>query len=128
MKDKTTTALLAFFLGGIGAHRFYLGQTGLGFAYLIFCWTFIPACIALFDFVCFLLMSTENFNRKYNSNMHVAPQINAPQFTNQIINNYTPHNTVADKDITSEIERLYILKERGIITQTDFDEAKRKLI
>ncbi|RKO71209.1 TM2 domain-containing protein [Sphingobacterium puteale] len=42
MKDKTTAALMAFFLGGFGAHRFYLGQIGLGFLYLLFCWTLIP--------------------------------------------------------------------------------------
>ena len=26
MKDKTTAAILAFFLGGLGAHKFYLGK------------------------------------------------------------------------------------------------------
>ncbi|TJY66707.1 TM2 domain-containing protein [Sphingobacterium alkalisoli] len=31
MKDKTTAAVLAFFLGGIGVHRFYLGQNDIGF-------------------------------------------------------------------------------------------------
>ncbi|HEX2573335.1 MAG TPA: TM2 domain-containing protein, partial [Polyangia bacterium] len=43
MKDKNTAAILAFTLGGIGVHRFYLGQTGMGIVYLLFCWTFIPA-------------------------------------------------------------------------------------
>ena len=28
MKDKTTAALLAFFLGGFGVHKFYLGEKG----------------------------------------------------------------------------------------------------
>lgn len=128
MKDKTTATILAFFLGGIGAHRFYLGQTGLGFAYLLFCWTLVPLFLSLIDFIAFLLMSNETFNQKYNSTMHLASQINAPNFTNQIINNYTPHSVVPEKDITTELERLHSLKERGIITQTDFDDAKRKLI
>lgn len=30
MKDKTTAGILALLLGGIGAHKFYLGRTGLG--------------------------------------------------------------------------------------------------
>ncbi len=46
MKSKSTAALLAFFLGGLGIHRFYLGQNGVGILYLLFCWTFIPAFIA----------------------------------------------------------------------------------
>jgi len=33
MKEKTSVALLAFFLGNIGVHRFYLGQTSLGILY-----------------------------------------------------------------------------------------------
>lgn len=68
MKNKTVTILLAFFLGGLGVHRFYLGQTGKGILYLIFCWTFIPSLIALFDFFGFIFMSESSFNQKYNSN------------------------------------------------------------
>ena len=66
MKSKSTTVVLAFFLGGLGIHRFYLGQSGKGFMYLLFCWTFIPAVIALFDFFGFIMMSENNFNMKYN--------------------------------------------------------------
>ncbi|WP_417287999.1 TM2 domain-containing protein [Corynebacterium variabile] len=33
-KSKGTAAVLAFFLGGWGAHNFYLGQNGLGFTKL----------------------------------------------------------------------------------------------
>jgi len=66
MKSKFTTALLAFFLGGLGIHRFYLGQNSRGIFYLLFCWTLIPALIALFDFFVFIFMSEDNFNYKYN--------------------------------------------------------------
>ena len=66
MKSKTTATVLCFFLGGFGIHRFYLGQTGLGVLYLVFCWTLIPGLIALIDFIGFLLMSEETFNQKYN--------------------------------------------------------------
>ncbi|MGC2857830.1 NINE protein, partial [Novispirillum sp. DQ9] len=33
-KSKTTTALLALLLGGLGVHRFYLGTWGLGLVFL----------------------------------------------------------------------------------------------
>jgi TM2 domain-containing membrane protein YozV len=36
-KSKTTAALLCFFLGGLGIHRFYLGYTGIGIAQLLTC-------------------------------------------------------------------------------------------
>ncbi len=48
-KSPTTAVLLALFLGGIGAHKFYLGKTVAGILYLLFCWTTIPAWIALFE-------------------------------------------------------------------------------
>ncbi len=48
-KDRTVGLLLTLFLGGVGGHRFYLGQVGLGVAYLVFCWTLIPGIIALVE-------------------------------------------------------------------------------
>ena len=42
MKNKTVAILLAFFLGGIGVHKFYLGNAMLGVVYLLLCWTGIP--------------------------------------------------------------------------------------
>jgi len=68
MKDKTTAALLAIFLGGIGVHRFYLNQIGLGFLYLLLSWTFIPLMISFIDFIVFLSMDLKTFNYKYNKN------------------------------------------------------------
>ncbi len=34
-KNKWIALLLAFFIGGIGAHKFYEGKTGLGITYLV---------------------------------------------------------------------------------------------
>lgn len=66
MKNKTTAALIALLLGGIGGHRFYLGQVGKGLLYLFFCWTFIPAFVAFIDAIIFFTMSDNDFNFKYN--------------------------------------------------------------
>ena len=35
-KNRIAAALFALFLGGIGVHKFYLGQIGLGIVYLLF--------------------------------------------------------------------------------------------
>ena len=60
-KSKTTFLVLAFFLGGLGIHRMYLGQVLIGLLYLIFCWTYIPAIIAFFEFIINLCTSDEKF-------------------------------------------------------------------
>lgn len=64
-KNRVAAALLAFFLGGFGVHKFYLGQIGWGFVYLIFCWTFIPAIVAFIEAIVYLSMSDDAFSRKY---------------------------------------------------------------
>lgn len=64
-KDRTTAAILALFLGGIGAHHFYLGNTLRGVLYLLFVWTLIPLIVALIEGVIYLTKSDEEFQRKY---------------------------------------------------------------
>ena len=48
-KSPHTGMILAFFLGGLGGHRFYMGQTGLGILYLVFCWMSIPAVVGFVE-------------------------------------------------------------------------------
>ncbi|MBV8636364.1 MAG: NINE protein [Burkholderiaceae bacterium] len=67
-KNKVVAAVLAFFLGGLGVHRFYLGKWW-GVFYLLFCWTFIPGFIALIEAVVFLVASDESWNAKYNNGL-----------------------------------------------------------
>jgi TM2 domain-containing membrane protein YozV len=64
-KNKTTAGILALLLGGLGAHKFYLGKTGMGILYLVFCWTLVPAVIALVEGILYLTSSEEEFLRKY---------------------------------------------------------------
>lgn len=52
--------LLALFLGGIGAHDFYVNKIGKGLIKLAFCWTGIPSIIALFNLIG-ALMNKQNF-------------------------------------------------------------------
>lgn len=56
----TVYLLLALFLGGIGAHDFYVGKTGTGLIKLAFCWTGIPTIISLFNIIG-ALMNKDNF-------------------------------------------------------------------
>lgn len=47
----TVYLLLALFLGGIGAHDFYVGKPVKGLIKLAFCWTGIPTIISLFNII-----------------------------------------------------------------------------
>jgi TM2 domain-containing membrane protein YozV len=64
MKNKNTYALLALFLGGFGAHKFYVGQTGKGILYLLF--APIAAFIGFLSGIKWLLSSTEGFDERFN--------------------------------------------------------------
>ena len=65
IKNKIVAGILALFLGGIGIHKFYLGQTGKGILYLLFCWTYIPAILAFIEGLTILCGKDENFQIKY---------------------------------------------------------------
>ena len=64
-RNRSIAALLAIFLGGIGAHKFYIGQTAQGVLYLLFFWTFIPAIVGLVEGVIYLTMTDDTFSAKY---------------------------------------------------------------
>lgn len=117
MKSKNTAGILALFLGGLGAHKFYLDRPGTGIIYLLFCWTFIPAILGLCEaLIFFFFMDDREFNNKYNPLLGVEEiPIRKP---------VRPENS----SISDEIEKLHGLKERGIITEQEFNERKSKLL
>ena len=53
-KSRAIAAVLAWFLGGFGGHRFYVGKTQSAILMAVFFWTFIPSIIALIDFIIIL--------------------------------------------------------------------------
>lgn len=64
-KNRVLAIVLALLLGGIGAHKFYLGRIGWGILYLLFCWTFIPQLIAFIEAIIYITMSDQAFAQKY---------------------------------------------------------------
>jgi TM2 domain-containing membrane protein YozV/Tfp pilus assembly protein PilE len=71
-KSKTLATILAFFFGGFGIHRFYLGQWW-GIFYLLFFWLWIPAIIALIECIVFLATDQRNWDDKYNEGKPAGP-------------------------------------------------------
>lgn len=65
-KSKVVFVLLALLLGGLGIHRMYLEDWGLGLIYLLFCWTGIPVVIALFEAIVIGFRSNDSrFAKRY---------------------------------------------------------------
>ncbi|MGG4448234.1 NINE protein [Brevibacillus porteri] len=62
-KNSTTAILLCLFLGGLGAHQYYMNRVGLGIVYTLFCWTYIPLIISIVEL--FLLSGRV---RRHNEN------------------------------------------------------------
>ncbi len=72
MKDKNIAAILAFFFGWMGAHKFYLGQIGSGVVYLAFSWTAIPLFVSFIEFIILALMDKDEFARRFNGSHTLA--------------------------------------------------------
>lgn len=66
IKSKIVAGVLAILLGGLGIHKFYMGKTGLGILYLLFCWTAIPAFVGFIEGIIYLCSNDHNFQVKYH--------------------------------------------------------------
>ena len=65
-RSRTVAIILAFFLGGLGIHKFYLRQVGWGILYLVLCWSYLSLVASIVDIIILAVMSDEEFDRKYN--------------------------------------------------------------
>ena len=63
-KSKAAATLWGAFLGGLGAHKFYMGSWGWGIVYLLTSWLYIPFLIALVEWIRYVLMSDDEFYAK----------------------------------------------------------------
>ena len=68
-RNKCVAAVMAFVIGTLGIHRFYLGRTGSGIIMLMLSITVIGLIIsapwALIDMIRYLMMSDEEFAARY---------------------------------------------------------------
>ncbi len=68
-RNKFVAALLAFFLGPLALHRFYLGRTGSAIVMLVLSFTVVGMIVtwpwAFIDLVRYLMMSDREFADRY---------------------------------------------------------------
>jgi TM2 domain-containing membrane protein YozV len=68
-RNRLVAAVIAFFIGWLGIHRFYLGRTGSGVVMLILSCTIIGLIItgpwAFIDMIRYLIMSDREFAERY---------------------------------------------------------------
>jgi TM2 domain-containing membrane protein YozV len=114
MRNRTVALLLAFFAGGFGIHKFYLGQNGWGILYFLFCWTLIPGIVAFFEFIGLLLVSDRDFDAQYNRGYVTGSRPPALGESSRV-----KVNTLMD------LKKLY---DAGVITAEEYEEKRRKYL
>ncbi|MCL1049658.1 NINE protein [Shewanella abyssi] len=65
IKNQKLAIWFGFLFGGLGLHKFYLGQHLKGSLYLVFSWTLVPIVVGWVDAVRTLKMSPFNFQQRY---------------------------------------------------------------
>ncbi|MHB1612518.1 MAG: NINE protein [Sulfobacillus sp.] len=108
MKNKITAGILAILLGNLGAHKFYLGKTGQGILYLLFCWTFIPGLIGLIEGITYLTQSDDAWNAQWNGGARAGT---AP----------SPHAVRA-------LTQLDALRQSGGLSEEEYQAKKQSLL
>lgn len=75
-KSRTTAAVLALLLGGVGAHKFYLGKPVQAAFYVLFCMTLIPALIGFLEGIRYLMMTDAEFQVRLDTDKleHIGGQ------------------------------------------------------
>lgn len=65
VRRKIKASLLGIFLGGFGAHKFFLGKNFQGVGYILFLWTGLPIFVGFIEGVRWLFMPVDDFYFDY---------------------------------------------------------------
>ena len=144
-KSKVVAALLAFFLGTTGAHRYYLGykKQGIiqtcGFVSLIIGWViYVPAMISenvaslLFALIFLIyggitsIWAFVDFIRILTGGL--KPEDGSDYTENQPRQVQVIQTSPSAKDNIDALERLARLHEQGILTDEEFEQKKKDIL
>ena len=108
-KDFVITLLICVFLGGLGVHRFFVDKIGTGVLMLV---TF--GGLGIWWIIDIILIVTGSFEDSEG-------RVIAYQAAGTV-------NREPAKDIPAEIEKFAELKDKGIITDEEFQQKKQELL
>ena len=146
MKEKSVAAILCFFLGCFGVHKFYLRKTGAGVTYLLITiflgWLgiglIITGVLSLIDFVMLLCKDQNSFDKEYNSAyLNEKPQqqqtnerTQQPMYSQPIASQQELNAPLqqSGKTKAEQILELKSLLDQGVLSQEEFDAEKQKVL
>jgi len=118
MKSKSTAYILWFFLGVLGAHKFYLNKTGIGVLYFFTLGLAgIGWLIDLFTLSRQVVVCNAGIRRKAVANNRANAVANAPA-----------GNNISQPSLFEQLHELHKLFEKGIISEEEYDAKKSKIV
>lgn len=124
-KSKGVAYLLLIFLGWLGVHRFYLGKVGTGILYFF---TLGLLGFGLLYDLFTLGNQVDVYNLMRGNLLGGSQNNNTNNNANNIVVNVPSQEKVAEKSTSEKLQELAELKDRGILTQEEFDSEKKKII
>lgn len=121
MRNKWLAAVLAFFLGSFGIHKFYLGRTGWGILYLLFFWSALPGLVSFIEGILYLLMSEKDFNYKYNYGEMERNLYEMSSLQHDL-------DKSDRKEVLEQLEQLNRLRISGALSEAEYQAQKRNLM
>ncbi len=119
-KDRDTALILCICGGMFGLHQFYVGNIKKGLVYFftvgLFCFGWLGDILKIY---------LGTFKDNVGAPLRATKEQNNASTTNQenII-----HITKNEEDYITQLEKLSDLKEKGIITQEEFEKKKQELL
>ena len=123
-KDFIVTAILCWFCGAFGVHRFYVGKIGTGLLML-----FTLGGLGIWTLIDLIMILTNQFTDIDEKKiLYNNSPINASKNSNINKNPTNAINRSSITDISEELRELSSLKDEGVITKQDFDKKKKELL
>jgi TM2 domain-containing membrane protein YozV len=115
MKSKSTAYILCFFLGVLGAHKFYLNKTGVGMLY--FCTLGLAGIGWILDL--FTLGSqVDACNALVKRNRGAKKVVNTSGYS----------SAATQRSLSEQLHELHMLKEKGILSEEEYARLKSKVL